>query len=1342
MTKKLLLTFALLLTAVTGAFAAYSGSCGDVSYSYVESTHTLTISGTGAMADYEDPSNRPWNSYAGNIKTVVIGAGVTTIGKNAFNECSGLTSITIPANVTSIGERAFAVCYNLATVSFAVGSQLTTIGDYAFTSTGLTSIEIPASVTSIGERAFNHCSNLATISFAEGSQLTRIGDGAFNSCSGLTSIVIPASVTSISADAFSWCSKLETMTVEDGNAVYDSRNGCNAIIEKLTNTLIIGCKNSTIPVGVTTIGEGAFSSCEGLTSITIPASVTSIGRGAFAECSGLTTVSFAAGSQLTSIGESAFSGCSNLTSIEIPASVTTIGDLAFEHCFNLATVTVYAPSCTLGENAFNNWDNLKNIYVFSDLVDAYKSADNWYVYADKITAMEMDIPHGNCGENVTWVLTGESTNYTLTITGTGAMADYEYSDQPWYSSGDIKTVVIGAGVTTIGKNAFNECSGLTSITIPASVTTIRGYAFAECSNLTPITIPANVTTIGESAFAGCTGLTSITIPASVTTIGEWAFERCSNLATFTVYAPSCTLGIDAFENCPALTIYVFRDLVDDYKDADNWSNYKDRITEMLTPNGNCGENVRWVLTGESPNYTLTITGTGAIQDAVGGSMPWNSYKSSITTLIIEDGVTSISEQAFVGCSSLTSVTIPASVTTIGMYAFYGCNSLTSIEIPSGVTTIGKFAFYGCTDLTSIEIPASVTSIGINPFYGCSGLESISVAFGNTKYDSRNKCNAIIEKETNKLIVGCKNSVIPDDVTSIGESAFNGCTGLTSIEIPASVTTIGEWVFENCTSLKSIEIPASVTSIGINAFYGCSGLESISVAEGNPTYDSRNNCNALIETKKNTLILGCKNTVIPGNPNGVTSIGNYAFKGCTGLTTIEIPAGVTTIGTQAFSGCTDLTSIVIPASVTTIGGYAFWACTGSESISVASGNAKYHSGGNCLIETESHTLILGCKNSVIPDDVTTIGEFAFYDCIGLTTIEIPASVTSIGRYALQNCTSLTSIEIPASVTSIGGGAFEDCTRLNSVTIYAPELSEYGYEAFSNNNAEGRKIYVFKNCLETYKEQAWKTDDDPGMGFYEEDILPITGINLKDNDDNSTLLAAANDNALGVTLKDRTLYKDGDWNTLCLPFSVTDGNTEDGISFTGTPLEGATAMTLNNETSGFDASTGVLTLNFDATSGTILAGTPFIVKWTGTDVENPVFSGVTIDNSDDAIARKTQTSTDGTVSFKGSYASITYEEENKSILFVGGENSLYWPTAGSSIGAQRAYFELNDGEMARNIVLNFEGENATGIHSTTNFTNCTNLAGAYYTLDGRKLAGKPSAPGIYVKDGRKVAIKREK
>ena len=286
-------------------------------------------------------------------------------------------------------------------------------------------------------------------------------------------------------------------------------------------------------------------------------------------------------------------------------------------------------------------------------------------------------------------------------------------------------------------------------------------------------------------------------------------------------------------------------------------------------------------------------------------------------------VIGIGNQAFAHCSVLTSITIPGSVTSIGEYAFAGCTELTSVTIPNSVTSIGRRAFRDCFGLTSVTIGSGVTRIGEDAFCSCSSLTSIKVETGNTVFDSRDNCNAIIKTATNTLVAGCKNTTIPESVTTIGRGAFKDCSSLTSITIPNSVTSIGEYAFSGCSSLSSVTIGNGVTSIGSRAFSRCSSLTSIKVETGNPTYDSRGNCNAIIETATNTLVVGCKNTTIP---ESVTSIGDWAFLGCTSLTSITIGNGVTSIGSSAFSGCSGLTSITIGRSVTSIAEYAFYGCT--------------------------------------------------------------------------------------------------------------------------------------------------------------------------------------------------------------------------------------------------------------------------------------------------------------------------------------------------------------------------------------------------------------------------------
>ena len=297
------------------------------------------------------------------------------------------------------------------------------------------------------------------------------------------------------------------------------------------------------------------------------------------------------------------------------------------------------------------------------------------------------------------------------------------------------------------------------------------------------------------------------------------------------------------------------------------------------------------------SYT-TSPGTARVSDcntsATGELVtPSTIYRTSRSPY--EFSVTSIGDGAFWGCSSLASITIPEGVTSIGNVAFYNCNSLTSITIPSSVTSIGSGAFYNCSNLTSITIPEGVTSIGWNAFRNCSSLERIIIAEGVT----------IIDGATFYGCSGLTEITIPEGVTNIYGQAFQNCSSLTSIEIPEGVTSIGDRAFGGCSSLKSITIPTTVTGISSEAFSGCSGLETITVEEGNTVYHSAGNC--IIETESKVLVAGCKNSIIPSD-GSVTSIGAYAFRDCSSLTSITIPEGVTSIGREAFYGCGRLTAI--------------------------------------------------------------------------------------------------------------------------------------------------------------------------------------------------------------------------------------------------------------------------------------------------------------------------------------------------------------------------------------------------------------------------------------------------
>ena len=702
----------------------------------IELPNSLKTIGEGAFQN--SFREKKWD---GTLPTVNIPNSVTSIGKLAFSGCVGLTSFTIPNSVTSIGHSIFSGCSRLASIvvnssnthydsreecnaiietatnkliagckNTIIPNSVTSIGDYAFADCyGLTSITIPNSVTSIGDNAFSGCHFLTSINIP--SSVTCIGDSAFAGCSGLTSITIPASVTSIGRNAFSGCSGLTTIVVESENTVYDSRNNCNAIINTSTKALVAGCKNTIIPNNVTSIGEGAFAGCSGLTSIIIPNSVTNIGSYAFSGCSGLTSITIP--SSVTSIGEYAFQNCSGLSSITIPNSITSIGEYAFQGCNSLSSITIPNNITSIGEYAYDGCSGLTSITIPNSVTSIGKYAFRGcsgltsITIPNSVTSIGEYAFRGCSGLNkviVNDIASWCNISFTTYDSNPLEYADHLYSDEDT----EIKDLIIPSGITGIGDYVFSGCSGLTSITIPNSVTSIGDYAFADCYGLTSITIPNSVTSIGDYTFLRCYGLTSITIPNSVTSIGSSTFSVCSGLTSITIPTSVTSIGSSAFSYCSGLT-------------------------SITIPN------------------SVTSIGEYAFQNC-----------SGLTSITIPNSVTSIGECAFDGCSGLNKVIVNDIASWCNISFTYATSNplylahhlysnedteITELVIPKGVTSIGDIAFDGCSGLTSIIIPSSVTSIGECAFSGCSSLTSVTVLNPSpvalTQYVFSNRANATL-----------------------------------------------------------------------------------------------------------------------------------------------------------------------------------------------------------------------------------------------------------------------------------------------------------------------------------------------------------------------------------------------------------------------------------------------------------------------------------------------------------------------------------------------------------------------------------------------------------------------
>ena len=424
----------------------------------------------------------------------------------------------------------------------------------------------------------------------------------------------------------------------------------------------------------------------------------------------------------------------------------------------------------------------------------------------------------------------------------------------------------------------------------------------------------------------------------------------------------------------------------------------------------------------------------------------------------------ICDRAFSGCYKLTSVIIPNSVKNIGEWAFKYCISLSSIDIPNSVKSIGNNAFALCSSLKYISIPESVICLNGNPFcYWYGEIECLSANFIYEDDVLFNKDKSEIISFRNKKIMSY---IIPDNVTSIRDGAFDGCSCLSSFAISDSVTSIGDFAFFNCSSLSSLVIPDSVTSMGDGAFFNCSSLSSLVIPDsvvsiGDGAFEGCSSLSSLAIPNSVTSIgdsafEGCSSLSSLAISDSITSIGDFAFNGCSSLCSLDIPDSVVSIGNGAFRGCSSLRGLVIPDSVTSIGFHAFEDCSSLSSLVIPDsvvnfkGNpflkwkgklkclsASFIYEDNVLFNMDKSKIIsfrnLEAKSFIIPNGVKSIGKSAFRDCRSLVSISIPNSVTNIGDGAFDGCSSLSNLVIPNSVTSIGDGAFAECSSLSSLAI---------------------------------------------------------------------------------------------------------------------------------------------------------------------------------------------------------------------------------------------------------------------------------------------------------------------
>ena len=1329
---------AMLLCSVgASAETLASGSCGENLTWTLTEEGELIIEGEGEMTNY-GPRQTPWFGHRTLIKQISMGAGVTSIGDyafygltelltvdiskkvssignyafygcgkltsvdiptlltainyRAFSKC-GLTSVTIPEGVKSIDDAAFELCSNLTSVTLP--QSLTDIASMAFVyCENLKDIVIPSNVTSIGRQAFDGCSSLTSITVPENSQLTSIGDYAFSDCSSLTSITIPEGVTSIRDLAFSSCSSLTSIVVAEGNTVYDSRGGCNAIIETSSNTLIQGCSTTIIPESVTSIGSYAFYDCSSLTSITIPEGVTSIGERAFYGCSGELTVNcnipsggafynseftkVTIGEGVTSIGDHAFSGCSSLTSITIPEGVTSIGSNAFDGCSSLTSIVV---------------------------------AEGNTVYDSR----------GGCNAII------ETSSNTL-IQG-------------------CSTTIIPESVTSIGSYAFYDCSSLTSITIPEGVTTMGSYAFSGCSSLSSITCYAGIPPTGGNAYFSNVDKS---IPIYVTASSISAYKTAEEWKNFTNYQPlisyiaSGTCGTNLTWRLTEEGELIIEGIgaMFDYPSLQNvpWYDYAESIQSVVVQEGvnsigsrafACCENLASV---SIPEGVVSI-GERAYMDC-----------SGLTSVRIPTSVTEIGMYAFSGCDKitdfyigniewwldygvkgfthegntnlfigddlLTDLVIPSTVNSIPSEAFRNCNSIETVKFDNGVTEIGDRAFQNCSNLISVDIPESMCQIGQDAFEGTAWYDNHPdgvLYVGNWLYGYKGEMPEDFEL------------VVQEGTMGIVDYAFEECTNLIRVTIPGSTRHIGMAAFIS-SGLILATMSEGVKSIGGGAFWGCRSLNDVAIPESVMEVGDEAFAETAWYGKQPCGVLYLSNWAVGVKTCGDWDLSNISiFEGVKGMAegvirydcqSVIIPESVVYLS-RAFELANP--STIVCKALTPPKGVdekTFERAKNSSTLYVPAASVNAYIADEYWGDFENIKAIdfpvwsLTTEGELIVDGVGTMEDYEYeytpwyiYHS-SIKSVTIKEGIASVGDEAFAYCEELASVSLPNSLLSLGEGAFAECYRLSSVVI--PEnVTTIGSGAFYS---AGLSSIICRSMTPP-------VIADRTTFYYVSKSIPVY-----------------------VPLSSVEAYNDADyWNEFTniqpMPETITINQygsatycSEYALDFS--EVEGLKAYAAT----GYKTSTGVITLTRVMTAN---AGVGLFLKGEPGEYTVPVLES-TDENSLNMLVGTLESTEVNSTSSDGLYANFRYTIKD------GDETPLFYRVDdGYTLGAGKAYLQIPVAWMpaeAKSISLRFDDGATTDIENDAELEN-QNSELEIYDLMGRRVS-TPQRGSLYLINGKKI------